>query len=235
MERDMKRSFVLFGMLIVCVGLFAEGIPKNPHLCRDYKNASDQIWNTEFISDWFDHLEEADDNSGYSKDFLQEHGGRVGVLILRKTIKKNVVDCEVIDEEDYDEQTYSVWCSGTLIAKNYFLTAGHCAEKIKTMTEEGCEITKNVGVLFGYQVADLEDNSITHPEYPRVSLKRYLDETGNYRQYGGGVGKPANFTEHPAYFPIIDDENSGNYGPVEHGWNNVYWVDENGKPEIRKA
>ena len=216
MERDMKRSFVLFGMLIVCVGLFAEGIPKNPHLCRDYKNASDQIWNTEFISDWFDHLEEADDNSGYSKDFLQEHGGRVGTLVVEKVEDGCVW---------YGDKCYITRCSGTLIGENYFLTAGHCA------INDG----KNVGVLFGYQVADLEDNNITHPEYPRVSLKRYLDETGNYRQYGGGVGKPANFTEHPAYFPIIDDENSGNYGPVEHGWNNVYWVDENGKPEIRKA
>ena len=217
----MKRIFMLAWVAIICVGLFAEGIPKDPHLCRDYHNASDQVLNTEFISDWFDHLEEADDNSGYSKDFLQEHGGRVGVLILRKTIKKNVVDCEVIDEEDYDEQTYSVWCSGTLIAKNYFLTAGHCAEKIKTMTEEGCEITKNVGVLFGYQVADLEDNSITHPEYPRVSLKRYLDETGNYRQYG--PGGYLNFMDHPAYFPIIGDACNTD-GSVEHGWHNICWT-----------
>ena len=223
----MKKGFILFGMLIVCVGLFAEGIPKDPHLCLDYYNASDQVLNTEFISDWFDHLEEADDNSGYDEEFLQEHGGRVGVLILRETIK-NGVDCEAIEdeeEEDYDVSTYSVWCSGTLIGEKYFLTAGHCAEKIKEPKEGACRIVKNVGVLFGYQIADLEDNSITHPEYPRVSLKRYLDETGNYRQYGGGVGKPANFTEHPAYFPII--ENTCNFdGSVEHGWHNICWTDD---------
>ncbi len=247
----MKRSFVLFGMLIVCVGLFAEGIPKNPHLCRDYKNASDQIWNTEFISDWFDHLEEADDNSGYNKDFLQEHGGRVGVIIYGQKIKNNV-DCEAVDnnyeEVNYDDWTYNVGCSGTLIGENYFLTAGHCAVKLKEQTQGGCKITENAGVLFGYQIADLEENDDDEYgdeddeisdddsdmlEYPRVSLTGYLDDTGTYRQYGEPGGY-ANFTKHPAYFPIIGNS-CNNDGSVDHGWKNVYWTDEDGNTIIRPA
>ena len=207
----MKRFFILFAMLVTFLSLFAEGNPATPlpHTCYDYKNPPSDL-----IPSWFEHLEFADREClDYNEEFLQEHGGRVGTLVYY---------------ELPNGLTYNTQCSGTLIGENYFLTAGHCA-----MMEAS---RKNVGVLFGYQMADIYDDNdkINHPKYPRVSLyEGYLDNNV-FRQYGE-PGKPADFTEHPAYFQIIDDEDSGNGGPVEHGWGNVYWVDENGNQEIRKA
>ena len=76
--------------------------------------------------------------------------------------------------------------------------------------------------MFGYQFADLyEDNDMdNHPTYPRVSLYGYLDNSGTFRQYG--PGGYSHFTEHPAFFPIIDHNTDCNYdGSVEHGWKHI--------------
>ena len=69
----MKKIFILLWVVMVYLSLFAEGNPKDQHTCADYGDLPN-----EFIPAWFDHLEEADndDDSGYSKEFLQEHGGR---------------------------------------------------------------------------------------------------------------------------------------------------------------
>ena len=206
----MKRSFVLVGMFIVCWSLFAEGNPKAPHKCADYTTNLPE----EFIPAWFDHLEEADNNSGYSKEFLQEHGGRVGKIIFKYK-----------EHENDTEWQYGVGCSGTLIGNNYFLTAGHCA------------IPANAGVLFGYQKADIEnsnddedgdgdndetsDDDTIEPEYPRVSLKGYLNNDGEYIRYDEDYPdmdvEYHNFDQHPAYFPLVDNDTYGD-NSVENGW-----------------
>ena len=226
----MKRSFMLFAVFVACFGLFAEGVSKGAKVCSLYTEIYEEMQNgtfdnsdghIPFISDWFDHLEEADDNSSYSKDFLQEHGGRVGTLVVEKDVPKCV---------RYGNKCYITKCSGTLIGKNYFLTAGHCA----------VDGEKNVGVLFGYQKADIEssdddeydddDEEISDDdndalEYPRVSLRGYLDKKGIYRRYGEEVPDMdiySNFMEHPAYFPIVDDYVDCNPdGSVEHGWKHI--------------
>ena len=108
----MKRSFILFVILFVCLSLFAEGNPKAPHNCSSYSTTN------EFVPDWFDFLEFADDNSSaYDEEFLKEHGGRAGILILQ------------IQDPDYPWLfgKYFPFCSGTLIGESYFITAGHCA------------------------------------------------------------------------------------------------------------
>ena len=253
----MKKCFMLFMMLVTFLSLFAEGYPKDPpHTCLDYAKAINpnlkignrNFWqyleqeefmsfNTDFIPDWFDHFEFADnnENAGYSKNFLQEHGGRSGKLVYRYKIE-NDVDCEENDddyeENDDDSWKYDVMCSGTLIGKNYFITAGHCAVT-EQQTQEGCVKIKHLGVLFGYQKADLEhnddeeysddddeinDDDSEMSEYPRVSLKGYLDENGVYKHYGE-PGELTKFTEHPAYFPI--KKGCNNDGSVEHGWNYI--------------
>ena len=233
MESKMWKSFILVVILVVTLALFAEGSSKEPHTCLDYDHARQQVgeihnWGINFISDWFDHLEEADDNSDYSKDFLQEHGGRAGTLVYRYKIE-NDVDCEESDdnyeENDDDPWEYGVMCSGTLIGENYFLTAGHCAVT-KKETQDGCAKIKHLGVLFGYQKADLEDNDEDYEindddsldlEYPRVSLKGYLNNDNDYILYDDPESEYPNYTEHPAYFPLSDDD-IYNDGSVEHGW-----------------
>ena len=143
----MKRILILAWVVIICVGLFAEGVPKGAKVCSVYQEIYGEVINNTFnnsdghipfISDWFDHLEEADDNSGYNEEFLQEHGGRVGTLVVEKEAPNCV---------RYGDKCYITRCSGTLIGNNYFLTAGHCA----------LDGEKNVGVLFGYQKADIEE------------------------------------------------------------------------------
>ena len=234
----MRKSFILVGMLM-CWNLFAEA-----HLCSEYEEVFDNPSSTvQFIPGWFEHLEFADngDNSDYSKEFLQEHGGRAGKIVF----KSQEGDCfddddneysdddEDYEEEDIDINCYSVSCSGTLIGNNYFITAGHCAR-----TELLGHKFKNVGVLFDYQKADLEDNDEDEisdndtyaPEYPRVSLKGYLNNDNDYIEYGPD-SEYSNFTKHPAYFPIITD-NCNNDGSVENGWENICWI-KNGNKEHR--
>ena len=226
MESKMKRIFVLVGMLVICLSLFAEGNPREPHTCNSYLQPP-----TTFVPDWFEYLEFADNNiSDYNAEFLQEHGGRAGTIVFQ------------VQDDRYPmiNGRYFTGCSGTLIGKKYFITAGHCAVtnvERDFPTNDGTEtITldaniKNVGVLFGYQIADLyEDNDMTHPTYPRASLYGYLDENEIYRYYT----TPSNFMEHSAYFPIIEN-NCNEDGSVEHGWGNVYWTDENGNTVIRSA
>ena len=214
----MKKIFILLWVVMVYLSLFAEGNPKDQHTCADYGDLPN-----EFIPALFDHLEEADndDDSGYSKEFLQEHGGRAGKLVYQ--YQNNGL------ESDW---TYGTMCSGTLIGQNYFITAGHCAT---TKDVYGNDI-KIVGVLFGYQKADLEDNDddeygdddneISDDDsdvtgYPRVSLKGYLDKNGKYRRYGEEVPDMdiyPDFDRHPAYFPIKPGCKSNNDGSLEHGW-----------------
>ena len=218
----MKRSLILIPMLIVCVGLFAEN--HEAHSCLEYakvmfpnydENPDDDIveivWEdpvlsevTQFDDDlipyWFEHLEFADGSEGYSKEFLQEHGGRVGKIIFMNS-----------------DSTHDLGCSGTLIGENYFLTAAHCA------------VPANVGVLFGYQIADInEDNHISPIDYPRVSLRGYLNDNGNYILYGDPGSEYSDVTEHPAYFQI--DKNFqyryNNDYSVENGWAKVGWISE---------
>ena len=201
----MKRNFILLVMLFVCWSLFAEGNPATllPHTCDDYLNQP-----SNFIPSWFEHLEFADkEGLDYGKDFLQEHGGRVGRLVYQ--YQKNDLP---------SDWTYNTHCSGTLIGERYFLTAGHCAT---TKDEYGNDI-KIVGVLFGYQMADIyDDNNKTPPNYPRVSLyDGYLDNNGNFRQYG--LGGYSNFKKHHAYFPIVDYYTRCNdNGAIEHGWKHI--------------
>ena len=208
MESDMKKYFILFVILMVTLNLFAEGVSKGAKECSVYAGIENgNLNNISFIPDWFDHLEKADNNSGYSKDFLQQHGGRVGKIVAMNS------------------STPLLGCSGTLIGEDYFLTAAHCA------------VPANAGVLFGYQKADLEindndeyddddeisDDSDNMTEYPRVSLKGYLDENGIYRRYGEEVPDMdiySDFTKHPAYFPLTDEDVYINYddGSIENGW-----------------
>ncbi|MBQ3368522.1 trypsin-like serine protease, partial [bacterium] len=219
----MKRSFMLFAVFMACFSLFAEN--HEAHSCLEYakvmfpnydENPDDDIleivwddpvlsevtqFDDDFIPDWFEHFEFADGNYGYDEEFLQEHGGRVGKIISMNP-----------------DSTYGLGCSGTLIGENYFLTAGHCAN------------IANVGVLFGYQIADLyEDNDGTnHPTYPRVSLTGYLNDNGNYILYEDPGSEYSDVTEHPAYFPI--DKNfqyryNDDYS-VENGLAKVGWISE---------
>ena len=126
-------------------------------------------------------------------EFLKEHGGRAGKLVVRKG------------------NQVTIGCSGTLIGKNYFITAGHCA-LVSVMAR-----WYNIGVLFGYQIADsIGDNDRTRPSHPRVSLHSgYLDNQGTFKPYGEADGY-LDYTEHPAFFPIKPGCNID--GSVEHGW-----------------
>ena len=195
----MKRSFVLFVILMMSLNLFAEGVSKGAKECSVYAGIENgNLNNISFIPDWFDHLEKADNNSGYSKDFLQQHGGRVGKIVAMNS------------------STPVLGCSGTLIGNNYFLTAAHCA------------VPANVGVLFGYQKADLEnsdDDEISDDdsdtlEYPRVSLKGYLNNDDEYIRYDEDYPDTDveyhDFDQHPAYFRIAGDNPDD--GTVENGW-----------------
>ena len=192
---------------MVTLNLFAEGVSKGAKECSVYAGIENgNLNNISFIPDWFDHLEKADNNSGYSKDFLQQHGGRVGKIVVKIS--------------DY---MYDLGCSGTLIGEGYFLTAAHCA------------VPANVGVLFGYQKADLEssdddeyyddddetnDNDSIAMEYPRVSLKGYLNNDDEYIRYDEDYSdidvEYHDFDEHPAYFRIAGDNPYD--GTVENGW-----------------
>ena len=222
----MKKCFVLIVLLATCFSLFGEGISKGAHLCSDYQHAMSQTpetsdWFTDFIPAWFEHLEFADNDeeSGYNEEFLQEHGGRVGTIILW-----------------YGNYPIPITgCTGTLIGQDYFLTAGHCAvENMNRFTESDMPVN-NIGVLFGYQLADLEDDD-DDSLYPRVSLHDgYLDEAGHFKQYGEPGGY-SDYTEHPSYFPLVKDfECNIGDGAVEHGWGKVCWVDEKGNKIIRTA
>ena len=235
----MRKSFILVGMLMACLSLLAEeNSEETQPTCAAYFNAMTHVpknfdWSINFIPDWFEHLEYANNNneSIYDEDFLQEHGGRAGTLVYGYKIE-NDVDCEASDddyddEENDDDWIYDVGCSGTLIGRNYFITAGHCAVKGKVQTEEGCARMENVGVLFGYQMADLENNEgdngmNNNPnntlKYPRVSINGYLDNAGNYKQYGEPGGY-LNHTKHPAYFPI--DSSCNDDGSQENGWKKI--------------
>ena len=214
----MKGSFILVGMVVVFFSLFAD---ENQRTCADYTTNLPDV----FVPDWFEHLEFADNNAnyGYNEEFLQEHGGRAGKLVY----------------QNLSNGTYGTMCSGTLIGENYFLTAGHCATTKNWNTLEDIKI---VGVLFGYQKADLEhndddndsyeygdndeisDNDSFEPEYPRVSLKGYLNNDGEYIRYDEDYPdmdvEYHNFDQHPAYFPLADDDIYTYYddGSVEHGW-----------------
>ena len=192
----MKKFFVLVGILFVCASLFA-----NAHQCSMYAEIENGNFNNiSFIPDWFEHLELADNNEqyGYDEEFLREHGGRVGKIVFMNSL------------------TPVLGCSGTLIGNNYFLTAAHCAS------------TANIGVLFGYQKADLEtsdddeisDDDSDTPEYPRVSLKGYLNNDDEYIRYDEDYPdidvEYHDFDEHPAYFRIAGDNPDD--GTVENGW-----------------
>lgn len=254
----MKRSFILVGMVAVLMyfNLFAEGFPKGAHTCLEYAKVmfpnyktnpydvnEDIVWNdpnlsahsqfnTQFIPYWFDNLEFADNASNYSEEFLKEHGGRAGKIIF-----------QVQDERypNYNGKHYP-GCSGMLIGKNYFITAGHCAVanvEREFPTEDGGSIildanVKNVGVLFGYQMEDRGGNN-NFTGFPRVSLNGYLKNNANYLLYTDPGSEYSDFTKHPAYFPIIDDESCNNDGSVENGWGNVWGVNENGEAIIRFA
>ncbi len=235
----MRKGFILVGMLMACLSLLAEeNSEETQPTCAAYFNAMTHVpknfdWSINFIPDWFEHLEYANNNneSIYDEDFLQEHGGRAGTLVYGYKIE-NDVDCEASDddyddEENDDDWIYDVGCSGTLIGRNYFITAGHCAVKGKVQTEEGCARMENVGVLFGYQMADLENNEgdngmNNNPnntlKYPRVSINGYLDNAGNYKQYGEPGGY-LNHTKHPAYFQI--DSSCNDDGSQENGWKKI--------------
>ena len=73
----MKRIFILAWVVIICVGLFAEGVPKGAKLCSVYTGIYDEMVNQtfdnsdghiHFIPDWFEYLEFADNNySGKQK------------------------------------------------------------------------------------------------------------------------------------------------------------------------
>ena len=153
----MRKSFILVGMLM-CWNLFAEA-----HLCSEYEEVFDNPSSTvQFIPGWFEHLEFADngDNSDYSKEFLQEHGGRTGTLVY-KYKKVSDVDYDENDDdyEDNDDDTwkYEVGCSGTLIGKDYFLTAGHCADLDNTGaafvgTREGSSTVYTAGTMCHRQI-----------------------------------------------------------------------------------
>ena len=172
----MKRSFILIGMVALCLNLFA----KVAHTCYEYREVFDDLNSpVQFTPDWFEHLELADNNEeyGYDEEFLQEHGGRAGKLIFQS------LERECIHENNENDSVniscYGGLCSGTLIGNHYFLTAGHC-------DLEGIS-AKNVGVLFGYQMADFEDeyddddDEISDDDsdtqnYPRVSLNGYLND-----------------------------------------------------------
>lgn len=71
--------------------------------------------------------------------------------------------------------------------------------------------------------------------FPRVSLNGYLKNNANYLLYTDPGSEYSDFTKHPAYFPIIDDESCNNDGSVENGWGNVWGVNENGEAIIRFA
>ena len=225
----MKRSFILVWVVVTCLSLFAEGTPKRSHRCIDYEHAMNQTqggfdWSINFVPDWFDHIEEADDKSGYSKEFLQEHGGRAGTLIVQ-SLEGNCF-YENDENDDININCYAVKCSGTLIGNQYFITAGHCAQAE--------QLSKNVGVLFGYQKADLEDNDSNRYDdddeigdddnntlqYPRVSLTGYLDDNGEYIQYEDSKSEYLNFKKHPAYFPILYAE-IHKYNTLHYHWNNL--------------
>ena len=190
----MRQSFIVILMSFLYLNLFATA-----HQCYLYKEAMGENFNKidaniDFIPDWFDHIEFADGSSFFlDQEFLQEHGGRAGKLVLRRG--NQVV----------------IGCSGTLIGKKYFITAGHCA--LVSLTARWY----NIGVLFGYQIADsIGDNDSTRPSYPRVSLHEgYLDDHGTFKPYGEADGY-LNYTEHPAFFPIKPGCNID--GSVEHGW-----------------
>jgi len=250
----MRKFFVGLVMLVAFLSLFAEGNPKEPHTCLeyakarrpnfesfehgmnfwDYLDSTYQIgFDTLFIPNWFEHLEFADnnENSGYSRDFLKEHSGRSGKIVYTvQDIRYPLLNGK-----------YFIGCSGVLIGENYFLTAGHCAVsnvEVDLPTDDGTATVtldadvKNVGVLFGYQKADLEDNDddeydddeindddSTALEYPRVSLKGYLNNDNDYILYGDPESEYPDFDWHPAYFPIVDDDvETYNDGSVEHGW-----------------
>ncbi|MBR0271982.1 MAG: trypsin-like peptidase domain-containing protein, partial [Methanobrevibacter sp.] len=199
----MKRILILLGILFVCTGLFAEA-----HECSMYAEIEKgNLNNISFIPDWFEHLELANNNEnyGYDEEFLREHAGRVGKIVFMNS------------------STPVFGCSGTLIGNNYFLTAAHCAS------------AANVGVLFGYQKADLEnsdndeyddddeisdDDSDNMPEYPRVSLKGYLNNDEKYIRYDEDYPdidvEYHDFDQHPAYFRIAGDNPDD--GTVENGW-----------------
>ena len=222
----MKRILILAVTVVLNFCLFA----KDAHKCSEYQATFDNPLSTvQFIPDWFEHLELADNNIayGYDEEFLREHSGRAGKLIVQSLEGDCIYENDESDDINID--CYWVLCSGTLIGNHYFITAGHCAE---------AEVpVKNVGVLFGYQKADLEnsddgeygdddeisDDDSDNLEYPRVSLHGYLDETGNYRQYG--LGGYSNFKKHPAYFPIIGDSCNPD-GSVEKGWGDVCWIQD---------
>ena len=238
----MKRSFILIGMMMVFLSLFGEGVSKGAKACSVYEETMGQNFDNSdahihFIPDWFEHLEFADNNSesGYSKEFLQEHGGRAGKIV----IKSQEGDCfddedeEYNDDDDYEEEDididcYSVSCSGTLIGNNYFITAGHCAR-----TELMGQKFKNVGVLFSYQKADFENNDDDDSEYPRVSLTGYLNNDDDYVLYEDSESEYSNFKKHPAYFPIIKDD-CNNDRSVENGWGDICWI-KDGNKEHRVA
>ena len=79
----MKKRLVWVVILAFCWCLFAEGNPRPQHTCSNYWQKPD-----EFVPDWFEYLEFADNNiSAYNREFLQEHGGRVGVIIYGQKIK----------------------------------------------------------------------------------------------------------------------------------------------------
>ena len=207
----MKKCFILSAILLAFLTLFAEGTPKGAHTCLayakamfpDYKIGNVNVWSVidpfnqldvNFIPNWFDHIEFADDFSDYSQEFLQQHSGHSGTIV-------------------YFDGEYKTRCSGTLIGENYFITAGHCAhaENIGVLFGYQMEDRGGNNNFTGYPRVSLEGYLDDNGNY------RYYGETGS--EYLSFMEHPAYFPiDKDIQYGYNEDR------AVENGWANVGWI-----------